>query len=76
MDAAIDSTILLFLILIQTAQAFTSICQDINQSPTRSDDFLRRFARVYELKYDMANLPVQDINRTDLLQRNRNQMKN
>jgi hypothetical protein len=31
------------------------------------DDFLRRLARIYEFKYDMANMPLQDITEQDVL---------
>ena len=32
------------------------------------DDFLHRLARIYEFRYDMANLPVQDITEQDILE--------
>ena len=33
-----------------------------------SDDFLNKIARIYEFKYDMTNLPIQDITEEDVLE--------
>ena len=33
-----------------------------------SDDFLHRIARIYEFKYYMTNLPIQDITEEDVLE--------
>jgi len=32
-----------------------------------SDNFLHRIARIYEFKYDMTNLPIQNITEQDIL---------
>jgi hypothetical protein len=32
-----------------------------------SDDFLHRIARIYKFKYDMTNLPIQNITEQDIL---------
>ena len=33
-----------------------------------SNDFLNKIARIYEFKYDMTNLPIQDITEEDILE--------